>query len=153
MVSAAYLAGLFDGEGCIYVFEASCKRKHGVVKQMMARFVIANTHLPTLEAIKCDWGGFVTAVKSNGGSLPNYRLDISGHESLLNVLKAMQPYLIVKRDQVDLFLADYAPTIRLGKGKFTPLTPEQHAKRVEVRDKLAALKKISYYGQETNAVQ
>jgi len=151
-LSPMYLAGLFDGEGCLYVFEISCKRKHGVIKQMMARVMISNSHLPVLEIIQAQWGGRIHELASKPKKLANYRLDICSQDPILKILTDMQPYLLIKKDQVDLFMVDYAPTMR-GSGKYLPLTPEQHAKRREVKEKLSALKRISHYAQETSIVQ
>ena len=152
-LSPGYLAGFFDSEGCLYVYESCTKRKRGIIKQMMARVMISNTHLPVLQAIKAEYGGNINKIASKLGALQNFRLDINGHAKILRFLSTIRPYLHVKRDQVELFMTDYAPTMQGMNGTYRPLTAEQHAKRAEVRDKLKALKRINYYYQETDAVQ
>lgn len=118
----------------------------------MARVMISNTHLPVLQAIQAEYGGNINKVVSKPGALQNLRLDINGHAKILRFLSIVRPYLHVKKDQVELFMTDYAPTMQGMNGTYRPLTPEQHAKRREVRDKLHALKKIDYYTQETGVV-
>ena len=152
-LSPGYLAGFFDSEGCLYVYESKTKRKKGIVKQMMARVMISNTHLPVLQAIQSEYGGNINKIASKPGALQNLRLDINGHTKILKFLSVVQPHLHVKKEQVDLFMTDYAPTMQGMNGTYRPLTPEQHAKRLEVRDKLRILKRISYYPQKTLAIQ
>lgn len=138
-VSAPYLAGVFDGEGCLYVHENRTKRKHGIVVTLQARACVSNTFLELLQTIQLEWGGSIHPVVSTNKQ--NYRLDWNGHDELLNLLREIQPFLIVKRAQVDLFLTEFAPTMRAGLRKHAALTDEQKAKRVEVKERLQTLKK------------
>jgi hypothetical protein len=143
-ISAEYMAGLFDGEGCLYVHEVHTKRKHGTIHHMMARAVISSTYLPLLIAVREKWGGSVHPDTQASGKRQSWRLDFNSHEELLGLLRAIQPYVIIKKDQIDFFLAEFAPTMRAGRGKHLPLSPEQHAKRAEVKAKLQELKKVDF---------
>src|SRR5947207_7951885 len=100
MFSVQYLAGIFDGEGCLCIIKAGKSGLH-------ARLSIGNTCLPLLQSIQADWGGIISPMVSR--RLQNYRLDLYKHEDLLKFLKEIQPYLFVKKAQVDYFMAEFAP--------------------------------------------
>jgi hypothetical protein len=150
LISAEYLSGIFDGEGCLYIFEARTKRKHGVITNMHARAVISSTYLPLLTAIRADWGGSLHPDTQASGLRQSYRLDFTSHDELLRLLRAVQPHAVIKKAQIDLFLAEFAPTMRSGQRKHLPLTVEQHAKRREIKSKLQELKKENFPASPVN---
>ena len=101
-ISVPYLAGFIDGEGCMMVarlkYATECKRGIRYAPVMN----IANTHLPILQLIQLKFGGKIRemGLKENPG---NYLLHFSVKE-MKNIIPQILPYLIVKRDQAELFL-------------------------------------------------
>ena len=96
-LNLSYIAGYFDGEGCIYA------DSHGI------RVFITNTYLPMLEAINEYFGGIGKIVVKK-----RYERDVANKECYIltfwsgraeTVLKELEPYLVEKRPQAILALA------------------------------------------------
>ena len=138
MIAIEYIAGVFDSEGSLSIAENKCAK----VAYMQARLNIANTNLPLLTAIRNVFGGTIRPQKST--NLQNYQLEWTKAADQLKVLRTIQPFLIAKKEQVDFFLAEYAPTIRYGRGKHPKLSEQEHSKRAETRIKLQTLKQVDY---------
>jgi intein/homing endonuclease len=86
----AYLAGLFDGDGCVRI----------VGHQPIIS--ITNKDLPTLIEIRSTWGGSIR--KPGNGA---HRWELTGAEAT-SILLGMLPFISAKRAQVTLVL-DYSP--------------------------------------------
>lgn len=147
MVTKEYLAGIFDGEGCLYIMQsrrASLGSSRCSLKPMV---VICNTCLPLLEAIQADWGGRIIPKRleyyKGRKARQSYELYWHDQNKVAALLGAIQPFLIVKKAEVDLFISDFVPTIRNATTSYR-LSDGEHAKRVEVRDKLRVMKKVEY---------
>jgi len=146
-ISAQYLAGFFDGEGCVHIHSAI--RKGGQHRRRYkARVTITNTHLPTLQAIASQHGGKVYArihgeYYEGRNIRQSWNLNWDVQEAVVRVLKAMQPYLIQKKAQVDYFLTEYTPTMKDRKGAYH-LSDAEYAKRAEIHTKLQELKKEEF---------
>jgi hypothetical protein len=86
----AYLAGFFDGEGCI-------TRSHSA-----PALTISNSAVEPIRAFK-DYFGFgsisVKKFPPEKGYLDSYRWDVSGRYNVKKVLNALEPYLIVKKNK------------------------------------------------------
>lgn len=148
-ISAQYLAGFFDGEGCIAfrVGRRVCVDGSKTAR-ISAACSITHTHLPTLKAISNKWGGHIYVHKSKYYDMEKvrqgYMLHWQTQKSVVEVLLAIQPYVVTKKDQVDFFLAEYVPTMKDNIGRKYRLTKEQTAKRFEVREKLSAMKAVEF---------
>lgn len=147
MIQDSYLAGFFDGEGCLHIH--SCVRKGGKHRRRYkARVTITNTHLPTLQAIASQYGGRVYA-RIHGRYYVNreirqsWNLNWDDQAEVVKVLTTIQPYLIQKKAQVDYFLSEYLSTMKDRKGAYH-LTDAEYNKRVEIHDKLQQLKKEEF---------
>jgi hypothetical protein len=112
-----YLAGFFDGEGCITVQT----RRTGAFSPMA---FLTNSHLPTLVEIQESFGGSLRAC----GPWPNkttqqltiYRLAWHG-KAALELLQQLLPYLRAKREQADFLIEASSKITRFaGKRKITP---------------------------------
>lgn len=151
-VSAQWLAGFFDGEGCI-AFRVHSRKGEGKHKtRVNAACTITHTHLPTLKAIVDTFGGHI--YKHKGKYYSNrhmskirqgWMLYWHTQEEVARVLTAIQPYAVTKKDQVDFFLAEFVPTMKTLERAYQ-LTDEQHSKRFEVRDKIAIMKSVEFTG-------
>jgi len=98
MMTSQYLAGLFDGEGCVRL---CFRRKWG---QISLSVILSNTYRPVLETVKEKYGG---SISSSGGktlaTVPCYNLCLRDRlaESLLSDIA---PHSIIKADQINLAL-------------------------------------------------
>lgn len=115
-----YLAGYFDGEGCVSFVKA--------LKQYPSlRISIASADKEILELFSAQFGGAVHKEKSQGRKRQMYRWTKTG-EDAQNILRQLAPFLIGKRPQAELALI---PDFRKGKvGK--RLTEEERQLRLQV---------------------
>jgi len=105
----AYFAGFFDGEGMVAIY-----RKKYVV-------ALANTDVRPLKRAQELWGGYICsqAASSRPGALRDlWRWQIYGH-SARGFLEAIRPYLILKVEQVDVYLETLA-RVPIKGGKYGP---------------------------------
>lgn len=87
----AYVAGLFDGEGCVYSAD--------IRGDMLVRAVIANTNRQVLEFVQSIFGGGIYEVKRpNDRWKDAYRLHFNGRLAV-TFLGAIHPWLRIKADQ------------------------------------------------------
>jgi hypothetical protein len=110
---AAYLAGFFDGEGCIRVNKTATKNTTGY--HLFA--TVANNCVPILELYKGKYGGSVN--RKNKGQC--YYWSLFKKASVEKFLTDSLPYLIVKRDEA-LIAREYT---RLGDHESCPAIREQ----------------------------
>lgn len=93
----AYMAGLLDAEGCLYIGRK--EKTNGIVNYGYG-LVITNTYRPLMKWLLDTWGGRFKqrAIKTG------YRYDWSttGAKHTLQVLNAINPYLVVKSEQAKL---------------------------------------------------
>jgi hypothetical protein len=91
-MSPEYIAGLFDGEGCILVTRGSL------------RVQIAGCYRPTIEALPEQFGGWICRDKDKGPSYKTcYRWVITCSPAQA-FLRTILPYLREKREQAELAL-------------------------------------------------
>lgn len=96
----AWAAGFIDGEGSIHI------RKDNGYKNPKYSLIltVTNTNQESIEKIKSlfDEYGTTPEIKMrDGNTKPVYRFMSSGNKAL-HILKQIQPYVIVKREQVKL---------------------------------------------------
>ena len=96
IVTAEYLAGLFDGEGCVDIVNRT--------RGYLLRVKITNTHRPALSKIQRAFGGSILPVA--GPSRPaGYRalFDLTYRgAAAAGVLAIMAPHLIIKARQASI---------------------------------------------------
>ena len=115
----SYLAGYFDGEGCITISKTST----GAAPQYHLVAQITNTDLPMLELCRRVHGGSIR--HKQGGRCFDWML--SGKQDIERFLLQTLPYLVVKRDEAKVAL-EY---IRLGNHTRCPASKE--SLRLELR--------------------
>lgn len=97
----AYIAGFFDGEGCVQL----CKYRHPKTRGHLSyylRVVIANTEKEVLEQIQQEFGGKVKQRKRvKPHHKDNFYLEISTQQARA-FLESVLPYLRIKRRQAEL---------------------------------------------------
>jgi len=96
MLSRQYVAGFFDGEGCVNI------TVRGKVRQVCLRVMIVNTDASILQKINLSYGGRLTKPHSakDGWKLTR-QLVFMGAEAF-NFLISIYPYLEIKKRQAKL---------------------------------------------------
>lgn len=123
----AYLAGFIDGEGCITVVRYRRDRPNRVHRGWYQPFLIVCNRDPApLLVLRETFGGCVVCQKSHHGWGEVYRYQLRRRDALEEVLRALMPYLIVKREVAGLVLDFLAAWPRRGPG-CTGYTVEQAA--------------------------
>lgn len=137
VTSLQYIAGFFDGEGYIQI----AKRSPGCGTSGSPYYLVcsmANTHRQVMDEIQKIVGGRV--IFHRGGKKqwkPHYRLTLWTQQALA-FLKAVQPYLIVKREEADLAISFYECIKPYGSR--VKLTDDDMAVRVDCYNKMKSLK-------------
>lgn len=106
--SIIYLAGIIDGEGCIGIeCMAPCKKKDGTWirkhNYYTPRLTVINTSKKVIDLLMKTFGGTYSTRKTIQGRKTCFAWRIFG-EALINVLRAVIPYLQIKYDQAQLVL-------------------------------------------------
>lgn len=131
----AYVAGLFDGEGCVSIYYTTEPRNGKSYHNMHVR--IANTDLAVLEWVQERFGGKIHQNQpgGKGGTRPGYVLQWS-NKSIVPFLATILPYLIIKREAAEIGLA--FRTLKKNPGR-NGLAPEIVEGREELRQRLIAI--------------
>jgi len=134
----AYLAGIIDGEGSFTLHQHSRK---GSSHRFSSQLQIGSTDPRLLEWIRLRFGGSVRLEhRRNSSHKPMFRW-IAHADYLADLIYGALPYLIIKREQAELFLA-YRATLApfIDRARSTYKTP-QHVKeeRFKIHDQLSAL--------------
>jgi hypothetical protein len=131
----AYLAGLFDGEGCV-----SLHLKKDRYFQLL--LCVVNTHLGVLEFCRDLYGGAISARSRAGRSASwqqTYAWQICGDNAQI-FAEQILPFTIIKTSQIEVFLEARAQLLGTG-GHKSRLTPEIIASRVALVQKSRDLKR------------
>lgn len=96
MLDIRYVAGIIDGEGHIGFGMFHEKQLHVKLKVHM-------THLGLLEELQKQFGGSLTKCKDEGNRKQSYSWQLSCEPALV-VIRQIQEYLIVKREQANLVI-------------------------------------------------
>lgn len=139
----AYLAGFFDGEGCIQV---SASKKRMAKGQFDLHIVTSNTDRHVIEFAQQSLGGFVHLSKNY--DQPNWApiwVWIASAMPALAALKAMLPYLRVKKEQALLAIEFQERLLQRcaslpGAGRHIPLTEEEIQWRTDIKTRMDSLK-------------
>ena len=137
----AYIAGFFDGEGCIYINRWWDKRR-GCYEYAL-NIEVSNTNPAPLKILKEIFGGKVKE-KSRNSTKTNWRKAwkwVCKSRMSETFLEKMLPYLIIKQDEARLAL-EYRKTC---EGKcFRKLTNCERDRRDFYYYTLSALKRKEY---------
>lgn len=102
----AYLAGIIDGEGCIYIGNFSSNKKTGT-KNYQTMMEVTNTEKGLIDWLFNNFGGRVsmyTAKQTPANSRkPVYRWIVSG-ELLTHLCPRILPYLTIKIRQCEIMI-------------------------------------------------
>lgn len=137
-LSRQYIAGFFDGEGCIRI-SSNCKdRGFGI------HVFITNTYKPILDKIQSQYGGSVTLRdKATLKHRTCYQWRISNKREALVFLNDMESTLIEKRDQALLGI-EFCNLGDIKANRFTRGDPLIRERKEEIKVTLSALKRIDH---------
>lgn len=135
-LSNEYLAGFFDGEGCVY-FTPNGRVSVNITQKRTA----------VLYKIKEDFGG---AVRSNGRACKCSQWTIGGRKDIKRFLSAILPYSVVKKAEVEIGL-EAVDLVRTENFGCMPLTSDEIAERKELSDKLQMVRPTTNYTGKTAA--
>ena len=103
MLDIRYVAGFFDGEGCIQLCYSGMSRATSVLASVHLMIQVSNNDKPILDRIQGWLGGRVVArtmAKKKPQHKQCYYLVISGRKAA-QFLNVLLPYLHVKRKQAE----------------------------------------------------
>jgi len=115
-----YVAGMIDGEGCIYFNPSSRKTRFRCVPVLN----ITNTNSEVILYLQSLIGGTIHIQQTESGWKPRYFLNLHSKKARW-VLEAVQHLLVVKRCQVKLILRWYDIT-----GKFKLIDKEGELQKI-----------------------
>lgn len=132
----SYLAGIFDGEGSVFLRRAY--NKYGKQRSYSLTItVVCGTHLDSIEKIG-NMVGKTNIETINGYGNKRYagRIRLHNKEALI-FLKGVKPYTLIKKEQTDLGIK-----FQKEKGtRGTRLTPERAILEEDAKQKLTVLNK------------
>lgn len=136
----AWAAGIIDGEGCITIYGRPGRVSKKGVRATALILNVTNTDPRMLVKLRFMFGGNLQ--KCGGKRRPNQRpcfaWMITG-KPCAKVLRMVQPYLVVKREQADIGIA-YGETIGFGG----PLAENVGDQRRDLQGKIKSLKLVSW---------
>lgn len=101
----AYLAGFFDGEGCISILKYKAS-KNGRFYHRIVSGITQQIRIP-LDLIQENFGGWVYLNKDRkmeaNGQIPVHKWSGTASQAL-SLVRAIRPYSIIKRKEIDLAL-------------------------------------------------
>lgn len=139
-IANAYAAGLFDGEGCVEVY----MRGHGrTANCMRLAFSVSGIDLRPLDWLQATYGGKLWLEAEPKRS--DYRRRRLGRWRItsgagVEFAQAIRPFLLVKAEQVDLWLEARTLLRPMGHQASGPLSDGEIAARQVLVDRVAELK-------------
>ena len=134
----AYLAGIFDGEGCVGYY----KRKGSRTKYSYVSVVMVTQSDARLMTWLRDKIVFGTIYSRPGKKHVEFHWETNKKAHVCEFLETIRPYLILKGEQVDILLNHFQQEGLHPKHKGT-VTPEVVADREKVYQELRSLKVIN----------
>lgn len=116
-IDLAYWAGLFDGEGCIYLTPATVGG--GKKKYIRLMVVITNSNEWLIRACHFSFGGSIVEQKPRA---PQHSVSfrwVTANKKAFNFLVAVRPYLKIKAPQADIAIAFQKAIFSRGHSKLT----------------------------------
>ena len=145
MIDIRYMAGLFDGEGCICLVKQ--KRVDSVLPIYSIRCVLSMCDKPFIKSVQAQFGGLYTERRGSGPQRNSFALQWCNNRAK-PFLEALLPHLIMKREEAVIAL-DYLARLRHPGTSFWRKANQEEinvlqAERELVRAKLSALKRINH---------
>lgn len=133
--TAAWLAGLLDGEGCFHIAHSKARN------QLNPQVIVGMCHQPTVEHVAKLMGSPVRGVKTyRKGWRDRWSTTLCGARQIESLLTRILPYLVAKREEAELML-EFCRTF---PPKFARVSPETLTKRLQLLEQLKALREIGW---------
>lgn len=107
MITDAYLAGLFDGEGCIDLQRVYSKPpyENKLYVRPRVRMCMSDNVLFLAAQLQAEFGGHIGRRKSqNARQQSSWVLEWLNRDDIIAILERMLPYLVLKKGQAKLAL-------------------------------------------------
>jgi hypothetical protein len=101
-----YLAGLFDGEGCIDVQRMYPQEGKGrLYVRPRIRMCMADSACPLMQVLQIRFGGHLVSRKASGRNQQNsWSLEWLSGDDIRRIVDVILPHLVLKREQAHLVL-------------------------------------------------
>lgn len=133
-----YLAGLVDGEGCIYIHRMHNIKGAKGLKHAL-RLQVGMTNAPVVYWLREAFGGSVQVQNRAAPRKPCYIWNVYGANAA-SLIEQLRPYLRVKQPEADIALQFAA----LGFSTGAPISDAVSELREQFCSQLRELKQISY---------
>lgn len=147
-IDLAYLAGIIDGEGSIYIGNFSSNASTGA-KYYQTNMEVANTDKALIDWLECTFGGLVnsrTPRQHAANARKQVWIWVASGDRLTHLCECILPYVKIKRRQVEIMLEMRSTYKGAGKGVsikgfsgVQPHSPELLAHRQRLMDEMRAL--------------
>ncbi len=142
MVSIEWAAGFIDGEGCLGIYLQG-------KEQYVIRLQISNTHLPALQELVRLFPnsakiGISVKKSKHPERLVCYQLAWCGRKAVEPILRAIEPFTVVKKEQINFVLTQWMPRIKYqGRHGFYNKIEELETRNL-LKQELSDMKKKEY---------
>lgn len=113
MSETAYFAGFFDGEGCVGIKKPSARRR-----SHLPYVTVSQVRPEVLLRMKAVFGGNIHFAKHCGKN-GIWCWQMGGSKRVLEFLRQLEPFLIVKKAEAQVVMSAFAVHVRVKK-KGTP---------------------------------
>lgn len=140
----AYLAGILDGEGCLRITRQRLRKRPNDSPRHWPTVFVGNTSRALAEFLCRGFGGSIYLRDATSKKRAVFVWQLTTRSSVLAILTAVRPFLIVKSAQADLlieFITDFRlPTGRgRGGGRGRYLDPVELARRERIYEQVRNL--------------
>lgn len=137
LLSVEWMAGFFDGEGCVLISKDSGVRHHKRPAYTLC-VIIGNTDKRPLEQLVVEFGGDLRDSQRGVNQVCAY-WRVSAQKAQ-RFLEWIQPHVFIKKEQLDLAL-EFQANRGLGGGRGRPLNDEAVAYREQCYRQLQQMKR------------
>lgn len=137
-----YVAGLFDGEGCVDIYKASTSKASKSIS-LMLRVAISQKDGQIMNWLQDNFGGYVGINRANGHYIHCWEVRSQKAKEFLSLI---YPFSIIKKEQIKVALefetnkGKYLETLKGYQG-FRTLSEEEIKSRIETKEKLQRMKR------------
>jgi len=151
-IQNAYIAGIIDGEGSIFI---RCqnnlrRRANGCSSEFFLVLDVGNTDKNLINYLYSLFGGTTGRRKDkrpNTKPMFNWRVT---SKKAMSILEAVYPYMIVKRQQVDIARKFQQTKIQTSERRYNKLSTKTIKKRIYLMNALSSINRYSGRIQRRN---
>jgi hypothetical protein len=140
----AYLAGIIDGEGSIYIGNFSSNPKTNV-PYYQTKIEVTNTDQGLIDWLCATFGGskraYTPKQTPKTSRKPVFNWNTSG-DRCRDICELIMPYLIIKKRQAEIMIkirATFIPTVEKGRQGIAPLSQEVLVIRQQLMEEMRSL--------------